>query len=135
MPAPQLNYLAVLVAALISMVIGYLWYGPLFGRQWMALMGIKPGAVSGGEMGKTYVFGFIAALVTAWVLAMFVDFTGARTATQGAVTGFWVWLGFVATVTSASVLYERRPASLYVLNNGYQLVSLAVTGGLLAVWV
>lgn len=131
---PEVNYIAVVVAAIFSMVLGYLWYGPFFGKRWMALMGIAPATISREGMGRTYAWGFVTALVTAYVLARFVKLAGATTIAGGVEIGFWAWLGFVATVTAASVLYEKRSTSLYYLNNGYQLVSLAVMGAILAVW-
>ncbi len=134
MPTVQINYVAVIVAAIINMVLGYIWYGPLFGRQWMQMMGMKMENVNRAEMPRIYSWTFVTALVTAYVLARIVDWAAAKTFGAGMVVGFWVWLGFVATVTAAGVLFERRPTGLYVLNNGYQLVALAITGGLLAAW-
>jgi hypothetical protein len=52
----------------------------------------------------------------------------------GIALGAMVWLGFIATVTLASVLYEKRSVNLYILNNGYQLVSLVVMGAIVAAW-
>lgn len=129
-----MNYLAIVVAAIINMVLGFLWYGPLFGRQWMALSGIKMENIDRSAMPRIYGVSFVAALVTAFVLSRIVDWAGAKTFGAGAAVGFWVWLGFVATVTIASVLYENRPTGLYALNNGYQLVSLLIMGGILAMW-
>jgi hypothetical protein len=83
---------------------------------------------------RIYAWSFVGSLVTAFVLDQFVRWTGATTAAAGATIGFWAWLGFVATVTAASVLYERRPTALYLLNNGYQLASLLVMGAILGAW-
>jgi hypothetical protein len=90
--------------------------------------------MSGGAMAKTTVGSFIGAVVMSYVLALVVDWMGATTLGAGVAAGFWVWLGFVATVTLNSILYERRPVALYVLNNAYYLVALAVAGALFAVW-
>lgn len=135
MPEIQINYLAVLVAAIVGMVIGFIWYGPLFGRQWMTYLGIDPASLPRGGMTRIYVWQLILALVTAYVLARLVDVMGASTIGGGIVAGFWIWLGFVATQTATGVLYERRPLGLWVLNNAYHLINLAVMGALLAVWV
>ncbi len=129
-----MNWLAVIVAAILQVVIGFIWYGPLFGKTWMSMMGMTQQTMSRAGMGKTYAWSFVGSLVTAGVLAKLVGVMGARTLGAGITAGFWVWLGFVATVTLASVLYEKRSVSLYALNNGYQLVSLAVMGAVLAVW-
>lgn len=129
-----MNWLAVIVAAILQVVIGFIWYGPLFGKTWMSMMGMTQQTMRREGMGKTYAWSFVGSLVTAGVLAKLVGVMGARTLGAGITAGFWVWLGFVATVTLASVLYEKRSVSLYALNNGYQLVSLAVMGAVLAVW-
>ncbi len=129
-----MNWLAVIVAAILQLAVGFIWYGPLFGKTWMSMMGITPQGMSREGMSKTYAVQFVGSLVTAGVLAKLVGMMGARTLGAGITAGFWVWLGFVATVTLASVLYERRSWNLYVLNNAYQLVSLAVMGAVLAVW-
>lgn len=129
-----MNWLAVIVAAILQVVVGFIWYGPLFGKTWMSMMGIKPESISREGMGKTYALQVVGSLVTAGVLAKLVGMMGARTLGAGITAGFWVWLGFVATVTLGSVLYEKRSWSLYAFNNAYQLVSLAVMGAVLAVW-
>jgi hypothetical protein len=128
------NWVAVVVAAIAQMVLGFIWYGPLFGKTWMSMMGINPQTVRREGMGKTYAWQAVGSLVTAAVLGRLVATMGASTAGAGIVAGFWVWLGFVATVTLSSVLYERRSFNLYALNNAYQLVSLAVMGAVLAAW-
>lgn len=138
MPASvTINYLAVLVAALANMALGFVWYGPLFGKQWMKLMGFdkKKLNVMKTNMTKTYALGFISTLVMSYVLSHFVDYIGATSVGEGAAAGFWIWLGFIATITLGSVLWERKPFSLYTLNNAYNLIGLIVMGIILAVWV
>lgn len=132
----NVNFVAVLAAAIASMVIGFLWYGPLFGKQWISLMGW--GKMTKAQMdkmkksaGKGYAVMFITALVMAYVLAHIVSYAGATTALEGAQAGFWVWLGFVATIALGSVLWEGKPIKLYYLNAAYHLVNLAVMGAIL----
>ncbi len=129
-----MNWIAIIVAAIVQVVLGFIWYGPLFGKTWMSMMGMTQQSMSREGMGKTYAWTVVGSLVTAYVLAKLVGWYGAKDFGGGIAAGFWAWLGFVATVTLSSVLYEKRSVNLYVLNNGYQLVSLAVMGGLLAAW-
>ena len=134
------NLVAVLASGIVSMVLGMLWYGPLFGKKWMQLSGIKePSKEEQGKiMGKmlpSMAGGFVAALVMAYVLSMFVKFVGAATPLDGALVGFWAWLGFIATVTMSSVLWEGKPWRLWILNIGYYLVTLVATGAILAAWM
>ncbi len=129
-----MSVIAVVVAAIVQVILGFLWYGPLFGKTWMSLMGINPQTLNREGMSKTLAWTFLGSLVTAAVLGRLVWMVGAATLGAGLALGFWVWLGFVATVTLASVLYEKRSVNLYILNNGYQLISLLVMGAILGAW-
>jgi hypothetical protein len=134
----RINYPAVAVSALAYWALGALWYSPLlFERPFVALKGYTPEQVEAvraashaGEIGAALAVSF----VTAYVLAHFVKFTGAETVKSGALTGFWLWLGFIATSNLETVLFESRPLGLYFINNGYHLVGLLGMGALLAVW-
>lgn len=138
MPLVEINYLAVLVSAIVAMGLGAWWYSPAgFGKLWMQLSGLSEAELERAKqpgMGKKYAAAFLGSLVTAYVLAHFVDYTQATTAAQGMQTGFWSWLGFVATVTLGTVLWENKPLKLYALNNAYQIISLMLMGAILAVW-
>lgn len=130
-----MSYFAVIVAAIAQFILGFLWYGPLFGKAWRSMMGVKEQPTSGGGMGtSTLVWTFIASLVTAGVLRKFATMVGATSVGAGISLGAIVWLGFIATVTLASVLFEKRSVNLYILNNAYQLVSLVVMGAIVAAW-
>src|SRR5215212_8419544 len=134
----KINYPAVFVSALAYWMLGAVWYSPLlFERPFIALKGWTPEQVEalsaashGGEIGAA----LLVSLVTAYVLAHFVKFTGAETASSGALAGFWLWLGFVVTTNLETVIFEGRPVGLYLINNGYHLVGLLGMGALLAVW-
>lgn len=131
---PDVNYLAIIVAGVASMIIGYVWYGPLFGKNWMKLVGISQQDIEAGkkEMPKTYGLMYVSSIVMAYVLAVFIYYAAATDIVSGAMVGFWAWLGFVATVMSGSVLFEKRPVNLYYLNAGYNLVTLVVMGAIIA---
>ncbi len=43
----DINYGAVLVAAIIEIVLGFLWYGPFFGKMWMKSIGVTEGKTKG----------------------------------------------------------------------------------------
>jgi len=128
------NWVAIVIAAIAQFIIGWVWYGPLFGKTWMSMMGMSQQSMSREGMGKIMTLNFIGSLVTAAVLSMLVGWMGAKTLGAGIAAGFWAWLGFVATVTLGGVLFAKMSWNLYILNNAYQLVSLAVMGAILAKW-
>ena len=134
----RIHYPAVFVSALAYWALGALWYSPLlFARPFVALMRWTPEQLASVESqgeGAQIVVALLTSLVLAYVLAHFVKFTGAETVKSGALTGFWLWLGFVATSNLETVLFESRPVGLYLINNGYHLVGLLGMGSLLAVW-
>ncbi len=135
----SVNLIAVLIAALASMVIGMLWYSPfLFAKPWLQASGLnekKLKATKGTTMARTMLIAFFSNLLMSYVLAHFVDYTSATTAFMGAQTGFWLWLGFIMPVQLGSVLWEQKPAEFFLINTAHQLVNLLVMGALLAVWV
>ena len=136
---PPVNYLAVLGAALSSIILGSLWYGPLFGKLWMKLSGHKPSDAPKDKMGMLYGIAAVGALVEAYVLSHSLVFASTYMNTSGLSAGlsagFWMWLGFVATVTLGDVLWYGKSWSLWLLVNAYYLTSLLIMGAILALWV
>lgn len=133
----QARLVAVVVAAVFSMVLGFFWYSPtLFGKQWKRLMGLTEQKLEAAkkEMGKVYTISFIGALVMGYVLGMVVKLAYSMTPVGGMKVGFGVWLGFVAPVQMTEVLFGGKKWNLYYINTGYQLVSLMIMGAILAVW-
>jgi uncharacterized protein DUF1761 len=129
-----INFLALLVAAVVKLVVGAIWYAPpVFGKHWLALSGVSEAQMKAG-LARAMAVDFVASLVMAFVLVHAVVYAGAATAGQGAIVGFFNWLGFVAAVTLAQVVYEQRPFRLFLINNGALLISLLIMGAILAVW-
>ena len=136
----EVNLLSVLVAAIATMVVGFLWYSPiLFAKPWMVLMGYDPNDKAKLEemresAGKSYALSFVASLVSAFVLAKIILIMTVNSALYGMKIGFAVWLGFVATVQLTEVLFAKKPVKLYLINTGYQMVCYLAMGAILAVW-
>lgn len=135
MPEVTLNYWAIIVSTIISIVIGSLWYSPLlFGKAWMAMMGMRKEDVKKDQANKAYTITIIGALVLAYVMSHFVDYIGSTTISQGAQTGFWTWLGFQATTSISMAAFENKPMKLWAINSGFHLVQFLIVGAILAVW-
>lgn len=140
-----INYLAVIVAALVPMAIGFVWYGPLFNKLWIAEMGWSAEEVAAGmakmkkDGWKTYSIQAVASLVMAYVLAHSLVFAStylnANGVSAGLMAGFWNWLGFIAPVALGAVLWEGKSWKLWCINVGYYLVALLIMGLILSLWV
>jgi len=129
-----INWWAVLAAAVARMVLGAIWYSPpLFFNRWMALTGITHAEMN-RRMPMLLLVDFVCAVLIGFVLVHAVRYAGAVGVAQGAVVGFFNWLGFVATVTLGITLYEKKPFALFAITNGWQLISLMVMGAILAGW-
>lgn len=129
----DLNWWAVITAALIYMVLGSVWYSKNgFGKQWSKLSGRKIEDMAGGNMG--YGVMTAAALIQAFILANLVLDVGATTMSDGLQLGLILWLGFVAVTALGDVLFGGRPWKLWQINTGYYLVVLLINGWLLSVW-
>jgi hypothetical protein len=135
---PGVNMAGVLAAAIVGMVIGALWYSPvLFAKRWMSLIRFSEqdlAKAKEGGMGTSYALAFLGKFVMSYVLANMLVLTGAVTLADGALIGFWAWLGFIATTTMDVVLWERKPWGLYVLNNAHSLVVILVIASMLTWW-
>jgi len=136
----HLNLLAILVAAISTMVVGFLWYSPvLFAKPWMREMGYDPNDKAKIEQmqksaGPAYFGSFIASLITAFVLALFFHWMRVSNMHLALLTAFHIWLGFVATVQFTNALFQKQSMKLFAINTGYQLVCYIVMGAILAAW-
>ncbi len=135
-----INWAAVVVAAIVWMVVGLLWYSPfLFARPWMLAMGFDPddkitieALRKGGR--RLHSVAFVASLFSAAVLAKLFSATATFSVLRGLEIAFAVWLGFVATVQLTGVLFGRRNLRVFVIDVGYQLVGYLAAGAILAAW-
>lgn len=128
----DVNWLAVVLAALSSLVVGSVWYTPaVFGKQWMELVKLdKKKAEKDGL--RAIVIAAVLALVTAYVLAhvtFLSNYFFQNSYLQDSLTtAFWVWLGFTAARLVTHDTFEGRRQKLSLLNMGHELVTLLVMG-------
>jgi len=138
LPSVAVNYLAIIVATFASFVIGFLWFGPLFGKVWAKEMGFGKKEMNAAKkkgMGKIMLVNFVGTLVTAYVLAVLIGMLGVSTLIDGVKLGFWIWLGFFAAATLLNgMLWEGKSFKLYIINAAFWLVSIKVMASIIAVW-
>lgn len=125
------NWVAVVVAAVANIVIGFVYYLPqVMGNRWAAATGRT--LPSAGQIAPmTYLGGVVVALVSAYVLALIIHAAGAKGITEGAIWGFLAWLGFVATTTYGGVLWEGRSTNWWAINAGATVITAVVMGAVI----
>lgn len=131
----DVNYWAVLVAAVAVMVVGYIWYSvPVFGRMWMNALGKTEEQIKADYKPTTMLWTYLVAIVTAYVLSHFIELVGADTMARALSTAFWAWLGFTFTVMATNSFYEGRNSKLFWINVLYHLVTVLVMAAILFAW-
>ncbi|HET8921678.1 MAG TPA: DUF1761 domain-containing protein [Candidatus Acidoferrum sp.] len=136
----DLNWLAIFVAAVSTMVVGFLWYSPLlFAKPWMREMGYDPDDKAKTEemkksAGPAYAGSMVASLISAFTLALILHGLHAGDLHFGLMASFHIWLGFVATVQFTDALFTKKSMKLFAINTGYQLACYLVMGTILTLW-
>lgn len=138
----NVNIFAVVAATVVNIVIGFLWYGPVFGKAWMREMGYNDEHMRRAQekgMTVSYVLMAVGALVLNYVLAHVLvqaemAFGGPLDPGMAMVGAFWMWLGFIATTMLGQVLWESKSWTLYALNVAYYLVAMEIAAVIIATW-
>jgi hypothetical protein len=129
----DVNYLAVLVAAVAYSALGALWYSPpLFGRAWMEATGIRP--QEGASATPLYILSFVAWFIVALGLAFLAREAGAETYGDGILLGLVTGVGFLLTTFAVTFAFESRPRIVYYINIGYNIVGFLVAAVIVTVW-
>ena len=122
----HVHWLAVVIAAVAGIAIGFVWYMPaVFGKRWAAEGGVElpaPGQVSP----MVYAISALQSLISAYVVALF---AGGAGIVNGAIIGFVLYI-LVGVAMYSVVLYERKSMMYWLINAGYSLVSLVVMGAI-----
>ena len=135
----HVNYLSILVAALVSFFTGTLWYSRiLFARQWIKATGKSEEELEKNSSTFAYVLTFIAWVIAAYVLAVIIGYSIDMNSTPqflyGMLVAFLCWFGFVAAISLFHNLFAQRPIELWFIDSGYVLVAFLISGAILAEW-
>jgi hypothetical protein len=125
-----INYLAVLVACIVHIVTGLIWFRPeLFGNEWAKLTGKELTPAK-----KWLIPGLIGHLLMVFVLVILIKLTHATTGLGGLLIGLLAWIGFVVPMESGELVWEKIPFKLFLLRTGNQLIGIVVSGFILGAW-
>jgi hypothetical protein len=125
---PTVSLLATLVATVLAFALGAVWYGPLFGKPWLAEMGLTAEDIKKKEFNPAKIYGttFVLALVAAYVFGMFLGPNPGLSFAMGA--GFAAGLFWVAASIGTNYLFEDRSLRLWLINGGYHTVRFTLIG-------
>ncbi|MDX1672487.1 MAG: DUF1761 domain-containing protein [Balneolaceae bacterium] len=133
-----LNIWAILVATVSTFLIGWLWYGPLFGKAWMDTTTLTEEELKQANMGKIFGLAFVFELIMAFNLAMFLtgspEAQAQASAGMGAFYGFLTGFGWIFFALAVNSLFERRSWKYIFINGGYWAVSFTVMGAIIGAW-
>ena len=123
----SVSYTGVFLAARVGFILALIWWGPLFGMKWAKMMGYSEKDMKKAKekgMAQPMIVMFIADLIMAFVLSVLMMSTGMTAMSAALTLGFWVWLGFIATVGIGIVLWDNKPMNLFWLNSFGWLVAI-----------
>ncbi|MFD2724754.1 DUF1761 domain-containing protein [Hyunsoonleella rubra] len=158
----EINFLAILVAAISALVVGFIWYNPkVFGTAWMKAAEMSEEKMKGANMGKIFAMAFVFAILLAMSMlsltvhqigamgmvggdvegalpsfnAFMADYGAAhRTFGHGALHGFFAGIFIALPILGTNALFERKSAKYIFINSGYWMVTLAVMGAIICGW-
>lgn len=144
LPAIHLNGFALAVAIVAMVAVGFVWYGPVFGKAWMREMGLNEAVQPAPSiMLRGLILMLVGALLNAYAIACVMevwrpsawrlpnDRSNMFYATVGALIP---WLGFAVPMLLSGIAWEQRSWKLFGINAGYQLAALLTAAMILAHW-
>lgn len=135
-----INYWAVLTCGVLAMIIGWLWYGPLFGKQWMRVVGAEgmdEAAIKEMQKKAMPLYGvqLLLVLFQVWVLAYYI--AGWEEA-SGLTNALWIWAAFIVPTIAGTAMWNNDSSRIawtrFLIQGGYQLVLFVLFGLILGLW-
>jgi hypothetical protein len=136
----EINYIAVVIASVLAMVVGAIWYGPLFGNKWMEVIGAtdldkqKREEMQKGAT-KLYFVQFLLTLFQVLVLAHLINDTNTVGGLQRAL---WIWAAFIVPTLAGVAMWNNDSAKIawsrFLIQGSYQLVIFVIFGLILQYW-
>ena len=136
----SVNWLAVIVCVVVSMITGSLWYNPrTFFPTWWKGIGKTGEPGMQGNMGMTWTLTILSSFVQAIAMSFMVDamgslMTGGVSAVTGAMTGFMLWFGFIMPTYLVNKLFAGHGFNVWAIEVGNHLVNFILFGAILGAW-
>jgi hypothetical protein len=132
----RINHLAILVCVILSFIIGYIWYTPLFGEQWMAMVGLDQATIEANPPGAgIWITNLLSSLVPLYVLAWIYVKLDIRNGIKGASIALLVSFSFHFLPGMTSDLFAKAPYELIWITGGFSMVFMTISGFILGSWI
>lgn len=131
LPHIDLNWLAVIAAAVSAFVLGGIWYGPLFKRAWCREAGIDPDSAP-AHPARIFAVAFACSLLASLIFAVFLGHEAS--AADGFGAGFVVGLFFVAMSFGINYAFAQRSLKMWMIDSGYHIAQFCLYGLILGAW-
>lgn len=127
-----MNYLAIVVAAIMGFAFGGLYYNVL-SKHWLAAIGLTKAKINKNSSSAPFIIAFVANLVMAWVLAGVVGHLGPGQVTvrNGIISAVFIWVGFIATTIAVNNAFGLRKPMLTAIDTGHWLGVLLIMGAII----
>ncbi len=119
----DVNWIAVIVAALCGFMVGGLWYGPIMGKKWMGAVGLSEEQIKTGNNAALYGGAFAFSLLASWTLAhTFATYASELSVTVKILTAFGVALGFILPALGTNYLFQMKFKKLFFIDAMYWIL-------------
>ncbi len=123
------------LAVVLQFVLGFLWYGPLFGEAWMGMVGLDMATIEADPAGaEEWITNIVTAVVSMYVLAWLFTRINVTSLVQGLLIGLLIGFSFVLLSIMTSGMFAKDPYGLAWITGGFTTVGLAVGGAILGAW-
>tara|TARA_R110002096_G_scaffold174349_2_gene350080 strand:- start:1406 stop:1822 length:417 start_codon:yes stop_codon:yes gene_type:complete len=131
----NVNWLAVLAGAVIYMLVGGIWYGPIAGKAWMNEMGVTEEEIkASGSPTAAMIKSFFAAIVMSIGLALILYNPGNENWMEGMLTGLAVAVFIVGGATFPNYAFENKSIRHFLIHMGNVTVAMMLIGAMMGVW-
>ena len=122
----QISLIAALLTGVASLVLGFIWYGPLFAKAWSKEVGLSEAEMKGAGIG--YLIAFASSTFLGGVTSFLVNMIGITTVMDGAALGLLLAAGYVATTFATNYIFAKKSIHLFLIDAGYQTILVVIAG-------